>query len=194
MSKTYANLKSDVAAWMRRSDLTAVIPSLVALAEQEIFRTHVYPLRVREMETEATLTITSSAATVPSNYVEAKSLRLTDTDTSLLLYRIPERWTSDSDGFFTVVGSEIRVPSSVTSNAKLVYMAQPAALSADSDTSSVLDTYYGLYLSATLKYASTYTKDDGRAQLFQGQLDAYLSVASKRNQPLTAGPLVVRAA
>lgn len=194
MSKTFANLKSDVAAWMRRSDLTAVIPSFVALAEQEIFRTHVNPLRVREMETESTLTITSSVATVPSNYLEAKSLKLTDTDTSLLLFRVPERWDSNSDGFFTVVGSQIRVPSSVTSNAKLVYMAQPAALSGDADTSSVLDTYYGIYLSATLKYASTYVKDDSRAQLFQGQLDNYLSVASKRNQTLIAGPLAVRAA
>lgn len=194
MSKTYANLKSDVAAWMRRSDLTAVIPSFVALAEQEIFRTHGNPLRVREMETESTLTITSSAATVPSDYLEAKSLKLTDTDTSLLLFRVPERWTSNSDGFFTVVGSEIRVPSSVTSNAKLVYTAQPAALTDDADTSSVLDTYYGIYLSAALKYASTYVKDDARAQLFQGQLDNYLAVASKRNQTLTAGPLAVRAA
>lgn len=194
MSKTFANLKSDIAAWMRRSDLTSVIPSFVALAEQEIFRTHENPLRVREMETESTLTVTSSAATVPSNYVEAKSIKLTDADTTTLVYRTPEKWHSYSDGFFTVVGSQIRVPSSVTDNLTLVYLAQPAALSADADTSSVLDTYYGIYLAASLKQASVYCKDDGRAQLFNGQLDEYLRTASRRNKTLVAGPLAMRSA
>lgn len=194
MSKTFADLKTDIAAWMRRSDLTTVIPSFVSLAEQEIYRIHANPLRVREMETEATLTITNSVATVPTDYLEAKSLKLDDVSESLLLFKVPEQWTSKSIGFFTVIGSEIRVPSSVTSDAKLVYTAQPAALVGDADTNAVLDAFYGCYLSAALKYASTYIKDDGRSQLFKGQLDEYLSVASKRNKTLTAGPLAVRAA
>lgn len=194
MAQTYATLKSDVALWMRRSDLTAAIPSFVRLAEQEIYKTHGNPLRVREMETEVTLTVTSSAATLPSDYLQARYVKLVDATGTTLFYSPPDAWNSQKTALFTVVGSEIRFPTGATSTVKLSYIAQPAALSGDADTSSVLDAYYGIYLSASLKYAAVYIKDDSRAAGFQNQLDAFLGTASNVNKAVAAGPLVVRCA
>lgn len=191
---TYATLKTDIATWARRSDLTSAIPSFVALAETEIFKTHAIPLRVREMEQETTLTVTSGAATVPSDYLEARYIKLNDAEQTSILYMTPEKWNTNQNGFFTVVAGQIRVPNNVTSTLKLVYLAKPAALANDSDTNDVLENYYGTYLAGAMKYASVYVKDIAAAQTYQGQLDSYLDGAARHNKPTTAGSLVVRTA
>lgn len=191
---TYATLKSDVAVWARRSDLTSAIPSFVALAESEIYKTHAIPLRVREMEEEASLTVTGLTADLPADYLEARYIKLDDADKTTLLYMPPAQWNQYKEGFFTVVGTEVRLPNGVTSNLTLGYIAKPAALTNNTDTNAVLETYYGIYLSATMKYASVYVKDVASAQIYQTQLDTYMDGASKNNKPITAGQLVVRAA
>lgn len=191
---TYATLKADIATWARRSDLTSAIPSFVALAESEIYKAHAQPLRVREMEAEVTLTVAGLAATLPNDYLEARYIKLDDADTTQLLYLPPERWNQHQSGFFTVVGLEVRLPSNTTSNLTLVYLAKPAALANDSDTNAVLEAYYGIYLSAAMKYASGYVKDVASAQTYQMQLDSYMEGASRHGKPITAGPLVMRAA
>lgn len=186
---TYATLKTDIAAWMHRDDLTSVIPSFVALAETEIFK--LSGLRVREMETEADLTVTSLAATLPSNYLEARYIKQDNAGQRTLFYRPPEDWTQDHSGYFTVIGSEIRLPTGFTTDLKLVYYAKPAALSADGDTNSVLQSYYQAYLSASLKFAHIYAKDAECAQIQDAALTQFISEANAANRN-TIGPLAVR--
>lgn len=188
---TFATLKADIAGWARRGDLTSAIPSFVALAEMEIFKTHNPPLRVRQMETEASLTVTSLTAAVPTDYLEARYIKLNDTDRTTILYTTPDNWNQYKSGYFTVVGDEIRLPSDITSNLKLVYIAQPAALTNDSDTNAVLDAYYGIYLSASLKHAAAYVKDFNAATTFAGQLDQFIAGAVGNNKSIAAGPLAV---
>jgi hypothetical protein len=189
---TYATLKADVATWARRSDLTSAIPAFVSLAEMEIYKTHQPPLRVREMETESSLTVTALTAAVPANYLEARYIKLDNTDRPTIQYMAPSKWDQYQSGFFTVVGDEIRLPADTSSNLKLVYLAQPAALVNDADTNDVLNAYYGIYLSATLKYAAAYVKDYASRDTFQLQLDAFISGAISNNKPVAAGPLTVQ--
>lgn len=189
--KTFANLKAEIASWMRRSDLTSIIPTFVALAEMEIFNTHENPLRVREMEVETTLTVTSLTASLPTDFLDARYIKQDNAVESLLMYMPPNKWNLYKCGYFTIVENEIRLPTGASTNLNLVYYAKPAALTDDADTSAVLDTYYGIYLSASLKYASTYVKDDSRAQMFQGQMNEYLFSASGKNKSNFSGPLTV---
>lgn len=49
---TYATLKSDIAGWLLRDDLTAAIPSFIRLAEAAIRR----DVRIRQMLKVSTLT------------------------------------------------------------------------------------------------------------------------------------------
>ena len=191
---TYATLRTDIATWARRSDLTSAIPTFVALAETEIFLTHVPPLRVRQMETEADLTVTSLSATVPADYLQARYIKLDNSDQNTILYVAPDKFNPYQYGFFTVVGDEIRLPSGIGSNLKLVYLAKPAALTNDADTNDVLNSYYGIYLSAALKYAAFYVKDYTSADTFQTQLDTFISGANLNNKPVAAGPLMVKTA
>lgn len=190
---TYTTLQDDVATWARRSDLTSVIPSFIALAEEEIFRAHVTPLRVREMETEATLTVTSLAAALPANFLDARYVKLDNSTRDTLYYFPPERWKPSSSGYFTIVGNEIRLPTGVSNDLKLVYYAMPDPL-ATTATNTILDNYYTAYLEGALKFAFSYVRDTPKAQLAQGSLDTFLATANQKNKVALAGPLYVVAA
>ena len=190
---TYTSLQTDIATWARRSDLTSVIPSFIALAEEEIFRAHVTPLRVREMETEATLTVTSLAAALPANFLDARYVKLDNSTRDTLYYFPPERWKPSSSGYFTIVGNEIRLPTGVSNDLKLVYYAMPDPL-ATTATNTILDNYYTAYLEGALKFAFSYVRDTPKAQLAQGSLDTFLATANQKNKVALAGPLYVVAA
>jgi len=190
---TYTTLQDDIATWARRSDLTSVIPSFIALAEEEIFRAHVTPLRVREMETEATLTVTSLAAALPANFLDARYIKLDNSTRDTLYYFPPERWKPSSSGYFTIVGNEIRLPTGVSNDLKLVYYAKPEPL-ATTATNTILDNYYTAYLEGALKFAFSYVRDTPKAQIAQGSLDTFLATANQKNKVALAGPLYVVAA
>lgn len=187
---TYTSLQTDIATWARRSDLTALIPSFIALAENEIFRAHVTPLRVREMETEATLTVANLAASLPADYLDARYIKLDNSTRDTLYYFPPEKWKPSSYGYFTIVGNEIRLPNGVSNDMKLVYYAKPEPL-ATTATNTILDNYYTAYLEGALKFAFSYVRDTPKAQLAQGALDTYLATANLKNKVAHAGPLFV---
>lgn len=190
---TYTSLQTDIATWARRSDLTALIPSFIALAENEIFRAHVTPLRVREMETEATLTVANLAASLPADYLDARYIKLDNSTRDTLYYFPPEKWKPSSYGYFTIVGNEIRLPTGVSNDLKLVYYAKPEPL-ATTATNTILDNYYTAYLEGALKFAFSYVRDTPKAQLAQGSLDTFLATANQKNKVALAGPLYVVAA
>lgn len=190
---TYTSLQNDIATWARRSDLTAVIPSFIALAENEIFRAHVTPLRVREMETEATLAVSNLVASLPSDYLDARYIKLDNATRDTLYYFPPEKWKPSSYGYFTIVGNEIRLPTGVSNDLKLVYYAKPEPL-ATTATNTILDNYYTAYLEGALKFAFSYVRDTPKAQLAQGALDNFLATANLKNKVALAGPLYVVAA
>ena len=187
---TYTSLQTDIATWARRSDLTALIPSFIALAENEIFRAHVTPLRVREMETEATLTVANLAASLPADYLDARYIKLDNSTRDTLYYFPPEKWKPSSYGYFTIVGNEIRLPTGVSNDLKLVYYAKPEPL-ATTATNTILDNYYTAYLEGALKFAFSYVRDTPKAQLAQGALDNFLATANLKNKVAHAGPLFV---
>lgn len=74
---TYTDLLASVASWMDRTDLTAVIPDFVTLAEARIAR----DLRIRKQISIATLTTTAGVqgVTIPSDFLEIENITLTST-------------------------------------------------------------------------------------------------------------------
>ncbi len=65
---TYTELKSSLADWLNRSDLTSVIPDFISLAEAQIER----QLRTRQMIVRATASFAAAAeyGTVPDDFLE----------------------------------------------------------------------------------------------------------------------------
>ena len=176
----YGELKTAVANWIQRSDLTSRIPEFIALAEDRIG----LDLRVRAMETSADITISAQTAALPTRFVQQRRIYL-DTDSRRLGYYPPnDFWTrlaSNETGepkIFTIEGENFvfgPYPSSGSHTAKALYYAKFAALSADSDTNWLFTNARGLLLYGSLLEASPYTEDDQRsitwASLYEDTLE-----------------------
>ena len=65
---TYSELKSAVANRLRRSDTSSYVDDWITLAEADIYRR----LRVKDMETALSVTISSGVAALPSGYIDLK--------------------------------------------------------------------------------------------------------------------------
>jgi len=79
---TFAELKTSVADWLNRADLTAVIPDFISLAEAQINR----QLRTHDMVKRVQATIDSDYFTVPTDWLETISLIRTSTKTHPFVY------------------------------------------------------------------------------------------------------------
>ena len=109
----YTTLKSSIADFLNRQDLTAVIPTFIALCEADLNRT----VRHRSMLTRATATLDTQFTKLPLDYLEAKNVQLNTTPVTSLKYVTMEqadllRQTYRTAGvpkYYTLVGDTIEV-------------------------------------------------------------------------------------
>lgn len=166
---TYSALKSAIADFLNRSDLTAVIPDFITLAETEMNRR----LRMAALVKRADATVDSEYTAFPSDLQQVRSLYLkTDPITQLVFLTVEEMqakkasgWKSTGDpDYYAVVGNTFQVlptpESSVT--AELVYHAKVNALSDSNTSNDVLSANPDLYLYTALKQSAPYLQDDAR--------------------------------
>jgi hypothetical protein len=170
---SYSTLKSSIADWLNRDDLTSVIPDFISLAEAQIERR----VPTQKMVKRANATIDTPFSALPADFLSAKSLVLTSTapvqplvfltedelDSKKYVYR-----TTGKPIYFALVGNQIEVlPAPDTSyTAELTYVATLAKLS-DSNTSNwVLERHPDVYLYGTLLQAAPYLRDDERVGMW----------------------------
>lgn len=170
---SYSTLKSSIADWLNRDDLTSVIPDFISLAEAQIERR----VPTQKMVKRATAPIDTPFSALPADFLSAKSLILTSTaPTQPLVYLTEDEMdakkqvyrTSGTPRYFALVGNQIEVlPAPDTSyTAELTYVATLAKLS-DSNTSNwVLDRHPDVYLYGTLLQAAPYLRDDERVGMW----------------------------
>src|SRR5687767_14687262 len=114
---TYGELKTAVANFLSRSDLSARIPEFVAMAEGWIAHgldmgaLRVEPLRIRAMEATADITIAAQTAALPARFLGRRRFYLDSAPRSVLEYYAPEQFwdvfadaTSGQPRGFTVEG------------------------------------------------------------------------------------------
>jgi hypothetical protein len=175
---TFTNLKTAVASWLHRSDLTTTIPDFITLAETQFNRT----LRVRQMET----LVTAAAAkymTLPLDYL---ALRRAPVNTSipcnlelLSADEINRRYTdvTGAPRGYALVGNVMQLgpePDSTGYTIEYVYYAKIPALATAVPTNWVLQQYPDLYLYGALMAAAEHIQDDPRVPLWQSKYLALL--------------------
>ena len=170
---SYSTLKSSIADWLNRDDLTSVIPDFISLAEAQIERR----VPTQKMVKRANATIDTPFSALPADFLSAKSLVLTSTAPVQPLVFLTEdeldskKWVYRTTGkpiYFALVGNQIEVlPAPDTSyTAELTYVATLAKLS-DSNTSNwVLERHPDVYLYGSLLQAAPYLRDDERVALW----------------------------
>ena len=162
---TYLQLKSSIASWMHRSDLTSVIPDFVALAESAIRR----DLRCRAMVTTQTGTLSATTLAVPTRFAAVKRILLDGYEVN---YVTPAAWAvqdSNSGGSsYTIIGDNFAFQSS-SATYTLEYYAWFAAFTDDADTNWLLTYHPGVYLFAALAEAMIYIQGDPTIHLAKYQ-------------------------
>lgn len=191
MITTYAELKTAVANWLNRSDLTSVIPDFIMLAEERMNRA----LRVRQMETALTATtIANNRIAVPANTVGVKALWVPNYESTPLKSQTFESVAAmDGQGVPTAYawqGSDFYFNG--TGTVQGVLFQKIPALS-DSNTSNwLLTAHPSAYLFGALHEAAVYVKDADPSfnQRFTAVLDE-ISGTDMRDR--LSGPLAARA-
>ena len=174
----YSELKTAIASWLDRTDLTDIIPDFIALAETR----HKRDFKIRRMETRVTTnTIDGSEFyTLPDDYVAMRNIKLnTDPKTPLefLTPEIMDRLNAGSSKgtpkAYTIKGNNIEIrplPDGVY-EIEVSYYKHFAALSDSNTTNDMLTHHPDVYLYGALVEAEPYLQNDKRIQVWSGYYD-----------------------
>jgi hypothetical protein len=109
---TFSGLKTTIADYLNRDDLTSVIPSFITLAEAKFNR----KLRVRQMVKRATATLDTQYFAFPSDFLQAKEFQLNTNPITYLQYVTQNQGDYGSANnyvatgrpqFYTIIGTQI---------------------------------------------------------------------------------------
>jgi hypothetical protein len=197
---TYSDLKTKIAQYLARTDLTSQIPDFILFAENRLRR----ELRTRKMLKFVSATMTANDATLslPADFLRLRDIHLASTPARPLNYQSPSIFfrnarTTDT-GIpldYTILDAEFQfapIPDSAYS-ARMLYYAAPTYLS-DANTSNVfLANYPDALLYASLGEAEPYLMNDERlatwAALYQRAVDSITS--SDDEDEFSAVPLTM---
>lgn len=177
----FASLQTELGNFLwNRSDITAELPTFIALAEAEMNR----KLHTRLGTTRTSFTISAETAAVPADFNGAISFLLAASsaiDSTEIFFVTPDGLNLYQQGSstadtgtpeaYTVEGTNFRffpVPdTSYTAN--LTYRQKISALSNSNTTNWVITNHPDAYLHGSLKYAHIWLRDLEKAQA-EGQL------------------------
>ena len=180
---TYSDLQATIASYLARTDLTAMIPTFIQLAETRLQR----ELRIRPMLKVATTDTVANDSTVelPSDFLEMRDLHINASPIYVLKYNAPNVFyrntfstISGRPTNYTTLATEFQlapIPDS-TYELQMLYYAAPALLSSTNTSNVFLVNCPDLLLYASLAEAEPYLMNDDRltvwANLYQRGVDA----------------------
>ena len=170
---TYAELKTAVASWLNRDDLTANIPDFITLCEARLNRV----LRTRAMEGLYTASTVAGQRdyNLPPNYLQMRALRLNTSPLTVLEYVSPEImdrvWAGSSGGkpvAYTIKANELFLGPSpgAVYTMEMDYYRKFDSLSTIITTNDMLTDNPDVYLYGALLEAEPFIKNDSRIQVW----------------------------
>ncbi len=200
---TYADLKTSVALWLNRADLTAYIPDLIRLGEQRIFYGAdtpfpSQPLRIPAMQTQATGTISSNTIAFPTRFLEP--IRVAAVSGSVkwsLDYISPNTYSEYEEGsglptVYTYLNNTITTGPTGGADYVLDYYQAFASLSADADTNWLLTNAPGVYLYAALIESAPFLGDSAVLNQWLSMLKSSIGAVNRATKYQGGGSLATR--
>ena len=179
---TYSDLKTTIASYLARSDLTAMIPTFIQLAELRLRR----EIRTRQMLVVATASTTGGDSTVglPTDFLEMRDIHVNTNPITTLSYAAPNAFynsyratESGKPTEYTVLATELQlspVPDS-TYQLQMLYYAQPYFMSDTNPSNVFLVNFPDALLYAALGEAEPYLMNDARLQTWASLYDRAIS-------------------
>lgn len=170
---TYTELKSAMADFLNREDLTAVIPTFIAMGEARLNR----DVRHWRMQNRATTTIDGQYLTKPGDWLETIRLHLTGQNTSAMDLLSAQAMADKRQGAENVAGKpryyqhsedqfEVFPTPDSEYAAELLYYQKIPSLSDEEPTNWLLTLAEDIYLYASLLNSAPYLAEDGRAEVW----------------------------
>jgi len=170
---SYANLKTALANWLDRSDLTSRLDEFIELAEARIAD----DLRIRAMETTVTQALTGGTRSyaLPAGYLQARNFQINTDPITALEYITPEMmdriWAGSTSGrpsTYTILGDNyILGPSPDSADTlEITYYKEFTALSGSATTNWLILNRPNIYLYACLLEASPFLGSPEEAQVW----------------------------
>lgn len=194
----YSTLKSAIADWLNRQDLTSQIETFIQLAEVDMNNR----LRTRDMVIRAEATSSNEFVQLPSDWLEAINLQIVDGKSPLRFVSMDEadiivaRQEFTNVTFYSIMDDAIElVPAPGDDiDIEMVYYGKIPSLSDEETTNWLLTKAPDAYLYGALAHASPFILDDQRMpmfiQLYSARIEA-LNDESKISAH-SGSPLVAR--
>ena len=170
MATTYSELKTEIADFLNRDDLTSAIPTFIKLAESQINR----DIRHWKMEKRATANLDSEYSGIPADWLETIQMHVTGNGTQPLQLVSREHMaaaragTRDTGGiptYYTHADGQFELyptPGAAT-GIELLYYGKVPALSDSNATNWLLTDAPDVYLYGSLIHTAAYLQEDARA-------------------------------
>jgi len=196
---TYSELKTSVADFLNRDDLTSVIADFIALGEAQMNR----DIRHYSMIKRSVAEIDTRYSSLPSDFLEPIRLHIDDSyQTRLELTSLDDMLqlrnnTANATGkpqYYAIVGDSIEVYPTPDAdyNTELMYYAKIDALS-DSNTSNwVLSSHPDAYLYGSLMQSAPYLKDDNRLTVWASLYAGIISSINRQSERTKYGGSGIR--
>lgn len=174
---TYAELQTAIGTFLDRTDMVAIAPTFIAMAEAQINRRLMKDGPVREMMGRSDATINAEYIAVPSDFLGAKAIYLAPNYLPLDFVspeEIVQRKTlypneSGDPQVFTVVGGQFQFwPWGGTGSfsGELTYWKRIPALTDTNTSNWLLVGHPDIYLYTSLIQSAPYLKDDARISVW----------------------------
>lgn len=191
---TYSELKTAVANWLNRDDLTSVIPDFISLAEARIAR----DLRHWKQEKRVTTDANERYENLPNDFIEIRQVQHAagGAITSISSVEMEKlRAASDAGGkpkYMRLTAEQIEFyPTPDTSySVSMLYYGRIPALS-DTETSNwLLSDAPDVLLYGALLQSAPYLVDDARVQVWAGLYQSGIEALNIENEKArVSGPL-----
>ena len=178
----YTELKTAVANWLDRSDLTERIPEFIALAEARFNRV----LRLRSMEVKYTADTVAGQRNLalPASYIQMRNFQVNTSPLTTLSYVTPEIydrvWGGSTQGtpkFYTILADEVSlgpIPASVQ-EVEMLFYKKFDNLSASIATNWLITNAPDIYLYGAMLEAEPFIMNDERVPLWSQALQQGVS-------------------
>lgn len=197
---TFGGLKTTIADWLNRSDLTAAIPGFVAIAEAKLNRR----LRDYRMITRMDRVFDSRFETMPPDWLETARVAISASPERVIEQTTPDglaalrAGNSDTTGaptHYAMVGEEIEfwpTPDQAY-DGSISYYASITPLDADEDANWLLINAPDVYLYASLVESATYLADTNSLAAWAGHLESAIGAMDAASRgAMFGGPLKMR--
>ena len=178
----YTELKTAVANWLDRDDLTDRIPEFIALAEARFNRV----LRLRSMEVKYTADTVAGQRNLalPTSYIQMRNFQVNTSPLTTLSYVTPEIYdrvwggsTTGTPKFYTILANEVSfgpIPASVQ-EVEMLFYKKFDNLSVTTTTNWLITNAPDIYLYGTMLEAEPFIMNDERVPLWAQALQQGIS-------------------